>query len=100
LGWEWKREESEEILEIFNKAEDYMYHRKLHEGPSMRGKTIYAIINALYEKNKREEEHSRRVSELSVRLATECKLKEREIDEIKTTGLLHDIGKLVLMKQY
>jgi hypothetical protein len=39
-----------------------MYNKKLFEGPSMRGKTINAIINTLHEKNKREEQHSHRVS--------------------------------------
>jgi len=40
------------------KAEDRMYKKKLFESPSMRGKTIKAIISTLHEKNKREEQHS------------------------------------------
>ena len=64
FGWETKNNEEERIQEIFKKAEDHMYKKKLFESPSMRGKTINAIINALYEKNKREEQHSHRVSVL------------------------------------
>ena len=96
LGWEAKNNLEDDILEIFNKAEDYMYRKKLHEGPSMRGKTITAIINTLYEKNRRDEQHSRRVSELCGKLAVASKMLEREVDEIKSAGLLHDIGKIAI----
>jgi len=61
FGWESKINGEEDIQEIFKKAEDHMYKKKLFEGPSMRGKTINAIINTLHEKNKREEQHSHRV---------------------------------------
>jgi len=45
-----------------------MYKKKLFESPSMRGKTINAIIKTLHEKNKREEQHSHRVSALCERM--------------------------------
>jgi len=96
FGWEAKRSEDQDIHEVFNRAEDYMYKKKLFEGPSMRGKTIGAIINTLHEKNPREEEHSQRVSDLSRRLAEVLCLSVREIEEIKTVGLLHDIGKIAI----
>lgn len=96
FGWEAKLEQNEDIQEIFNQAENYMYKRKLFEGPSMRGKTIGAIINTLHEKNSREEQHSHRVAELCKQLATVSKLSEREIEEINNAGLLHDIGKIAI----
>lgn len=64
FGYETKRYEKEDILELFKKAEDYMYKRKLFEGPSMRGKTIKTIIKTLHEKNKREKQ-TRRTALLS-----------------------------------
>lgn len=64
FGYETKRYEKEDIRELLKKAEDYMYKRKLFEGPSIRGKTIETIIRTLHEKNKREEQHSYRVSAL------------------------------------
>ena len=100
VGWEVKYSQDEDILEIFNKAEDHMYRRKLYESPSMRGKTITAIINTLYEKNKREENHSRRVSALCVSLAEAYGFQEGEVDEIKTAGLLHDIGKIAVQETF
>lgn len=62
----------------------------------MRGKTIHAIIRALYEKNKREEQHSNRVSLLCKRMGLELGFTEGDINELKTVGLLHDIGKIAI----
>lgn len=96
FGYETKNTEEEIIEEIFKKAEDHMYKKKLFESPSMRGKTITAIIKTLHEKNKREEQHSHRVSELCKGMGESLRLPEYEIQELKTVGLLHDIGKIAI----
>jgi len=96
FGWESKNNEEEDIQEVLKKAEDYMYKKKLFEGPSMRGKTIKAIINTLHEKNKREEQHSHRVSALCNSIGKALALPDGEIEELKTVGLLHDIGKIAI----
>lgn len=84
------------MADVFKTAEDYLNKRKLTEGPSVRGKAIYTIINTLHEKNKREEQHSKRVSELSYELGKALRLSDREINELKTIGLLHDVGKIAI----
>jgi diguanylate cyclase (GGDEF)-like protein len=94
FGWETKNSEDDDIDDIFKRAEDYMYKKKLFEGPSMRSKTINAIISTLHEKNKREEEHSHRVSTLAVKLAQVMGFPERQVQEIKMASMLHDIGKI------
>jgi len=96
FGWESKNNEEEDIQEVLKKAEDYMYKKKLFEGPSMRGKTINAIINTLHEKNKREEQHSHRVSVLCNSIGEALGLADGKIEELKTVGLLHDIGKIAI----
>ncbi len=96
FGFATKYYEEEDIFEIFKKAEDFMYKKKLFESPSMRGKTIGVIINTLHEKNKREEEHSNRVSEYCNCLGKAMNLPDGEIQELKTVGLLHDIGKIAI----
>jgi len=73
-----------------------MYKKKLYESPSMRGKAIKAIINTLHEKNKREEHHSHRVSALCKNMGEALGLPEREIEELKSVGLFHDIGKIAV----
>ena len=96
FGYEIKRYETEDIRELFKKAEDYMYKRKLFESPSMRGKTIKTIIRTLHEKNKREEQHSYRVSALCESMGEALRLPEGEVHELKSVGLLHDIGKIAI----
>jgi diguanylate cyclase (GGDEF)-like protein len=96
VGFETKYNDEEDIFGVLKKAEDFMYKKKLFESPSMRGKTIGAIINTLYEKNKREEQHSHRVSEYCSYLGKAMKLPDGEIQELKTAGLLHDIGKIAI----
>lgn len=96
FGWEAKRSVEEEIHDVFNRAEDYMYKKKLFEGPSMRGKTIGAIVNTLHEKNKREEQHSHRVACLVRKLAQAMNMTDRDVEELNSAGLLHDIGKIAI----
>jgi len=83
-------------LETYKKAESYMYRKKLFESPSMRGKTINTIITTLHEKNKREELHSRRVSQLCEKMGEAMEYSEDKIKELKLVGLLHDIGKIAI----
>ena len=77
-------------------AEKMMNQSKLSESPSSRSRAVQAIINTLYEKNPREELHSRRVSDLAVRLGKAYGLKSKELAELRTVGLLHDIGKIAI----
>ncbi|ADK14552.1 HD domain-containing phosphohydrolase [Clostridium ljungdahlii] len=96
FGFDTKHYDDENVFEVLKKAEDFMYKKKLFESPSMRGKTIGAIINTLHEKNKREEQHSHRVSEYCNLLGKAMNLPEGEIQELKTVGFLHDIGKVAI----
>lgn len=95
-GWATKNDLDEHILDVLNKAEDYMYKRKLFEGPSMRSKTIGAIIQTLHEKNQREEEHSKRVSDYCEKLAKAMGFNDKDVAEMGSVGLLHDIGKIAI----
>lgn len=96
FGFDTKHYDDENVFEVLKKAENFMYKKKLFESPSMRGKTIGAIINTLHEKNKREEQHSHRVSEYCNLLGKAMNLPDGEIQELKTVGLLHDIGKVAI----
>lgn len=96
FGWAEKRTPSERLGETLKMADMFMNRHKLTEATSARGETIQAIINTLHEKNKREEEHSQRVSILSRALGEALNLDERQLRELKTMGLLHDIGKIAI----
>ncbi|MDX1358404.1 MAG: HD domain-containing phosphohydrolase, partial [Clostridia bacterium] len=86
--------------ELFKKAEDEMYRNKLHEVSSRRNEAIKIISDTLYEKNEREEAHSERVSQICVMLGTAVGLSRPELNELKTLGLMHDIGKIAVEDEY
>ncbi|MCT4617894.1 MAG: diguanylate cyclase [Marinisporobacter sp.] len=94
LGYETKEKLDEEIIEVLNRAEKYMYKHKLFESPNIKNKIIQTIISTLHENNQREEEHSKRVSEISVEIGKAMKLPPIEIKKLEMAGLLHDIGKI------
>lgn len=96
IGYAIVKSTEDTYASAFKMAEDYLNKRKLSEGPSVRGKAIYTIVNTLHEKNKREEQHSKRVSELGYGFGKALKLSDREVNELKTIGLLHDVGKIAI----
>ncbi|TZE81087.1 diguanylate cyclase [Calorimonas adulescens] len=96
FGYDTKENVDEDIFKILKSAEDYMYNHKVVESNSMRGNIINTILNTLHEKNPREEKHSKRVSELCQRIGAAMRLPETEINKLKVSGLLHDIGKIAI----
>ena len=96
FGFGTKNHIEQDILTIVKEAEDYMYRNKLFESSSMHFKTIEIISNALFEKNGRELLHSERVSKLCELLALKLGFDKDHIAFIKTTGLMHDIGKIAI----
>ncbi|HAF85053.1 MAG TPA: diguanylate cyclase [Sphaerochaeta sp.] len=86
----------DDINEVIRYAEKDVNTHKLMETPHMRGRAVYAIINTLHEKNKREELHSRRVSDFCEALAKALEMTEWQVSEMKLLGLMHDIGKIAI----
>jgi diguanylate cyclase (GGDEF)-like protein/PAS domain S-box-containing protein/putative nucleotidyltransferase with HDIG domain len=96
FGWETKNNATDDILKVLKSAEDYMYKHKIIENEGTRGNTINTIINTLHEKNPREEQHSKRVSEICQNIGRALGLSEIKISKLKVVGLLHDIGKIAI----
>jgi diguanylate cyclase (GGDEF)-like protein/PAS domain S-box-containing protein/putative nucleotidyltransferase with HDIG domain len=96
FGYKIKHHEKEDIQEIYRSAEDAMYREKLLEIPSMRSGAIETILSTLYEKDKSSEIHSRSVSDISEGLAKAYGMNRQDVAEVKTAGLLHDIGKIII----
>lgn len=99
FGYNTKTEMEQNIQDIFRSAEDHMYRHKLKESSIMRSRIIDVIVNILFEKNKREQNHSQRVSEISSAIAAEMYLDNETSQQIKLAGLLHDIGKIGISKE-
>ncbi|WP_191013832.1 HD domain-containing phosphohydrolase [Treponema zioleckii] len=60
----------------------------------MGNETIFSIANAVEARDKSTGRHSFRVAEYAVLIARELDFSEEELEQIKNTGLLHDIGKI------
>ncbi|GEM_PF-1057956 len=96
IGWETKESSHDDIREVFAKAEDFMYRKKITESQSMRNQTIKVIMHTLHEANAREKIHSERVSKLCRKIGEAMKLDNEVIKELELAGLMHDIGKIAI----
>lgn len=96
FGYATKNNTNENISDILKKAEDNMYKHKLLESQGMRDKTINILINTLYETHPIEESHGKNVSAMSVKIGEAIGMKAGDLEELKTAGLLHDIGKIAI----
>ena len=96
FGWETKRNPEEDIMKILKKAEDYMYEQKIIDNQVIKGNVINTINYSLFEKNKLEEQHSKRVGELCEKIGQTIGVSELEVIKFKTAGILHDIGKITV----
>ena len=99
IGWDTKIYKEQELREIYAKAEDHMYRKKITESQSMRSKTIKVILDTLNETNYREKIHSEKVSELSNKIGNAMGLNQQILKELEIAGLMHDIGKIGVSKQ-
>ena len=93
-GHETKTTASQSIIEVIANAENHMYRHKLYERSSIKSKTIDLIMNTLFEKSKREANHSNRVSQISQSIASKMDFNKDAINQIRIAGLIHDIGKI------
>lgn len=94
FGFDTKIDKTENILEIYKNAEDQMYRNKLFESESMRNNTIKIVMDTLFEKSPREMEHSKRVAGLCEDMATLLCFDKERVSDIKSAGMMHDIGKI------
>jgi len=94
IGWETKEKMDMSIKEVFSKAENHMYHRKITESQSMRNKTIRVILKTLNECHPRDRIHAERVSRLSRKIGEAMAVDPDVLNEIEVAGLMHDIGKV------
>lgn len=94
FGYATLHDTGRKLQDVLIEAENFMYQRKMYESVSMRNKTIDIIMNALYEKSDRELHHSQRVSRISAEIAEQLGFNADEVNKIRISGLVHDIGKI------
>jgi diguanylate cyclase (GGDEF)-like protein/PAS domain S-box-containing protein/putative nucleotidyltransferase with HDIG domain len=96
FGAKTKTHIDQDLQELYRDAEDLMYQDKLLYMQSSRSNLVDSILVTLNEKDNYSEQHSRTVSEIAAFLASNLGFSSNEVAEIKTAGLLHDIGKIII----
>lgn len=95
-GYAIKNSKEQSLHQVLRDAEDKMYKDKLFNRTSLRKDIINSILATLYEKYSGEEEHSKRVSDYAVMVARELACTDENILNLRTAGILHDIGKVAI----
>ncbi len=95
-GWAAKTNRGEDMHAVFKEAEDHMYRNKVAEQTSHRYQTIQLIVQTIYAKSPREQQHAQRVRQLCAQIGAAMGLNQSEIHQLSTAGELHDIGKIAV----
>ncbi|WP_319201658.1 HD domain-containing phosphohydrolase [uncultured Ilyobacter sp.] len=95
-GYSIKKSEGNSLESFLKEAENNMYKDKIFNQTSQRKSVINSIIATLHEKHPREEEHSKRVSDYSQQVGKALGYNNEKLINIKTAGMLHDIGKIAI----
>ncbi len=96
VGFDTKLSMDQHMKDIFTKAEDQMYRKKLYESQNMRHQTIHSILQTLYQKDLHEKIHSTNVSHISVQIGKEYGLTQEKLKALEVAGMMHDIGKIAV----
>ncbi|MDF2951490.1 MAG: diguanylate cyclase and metal dependent phosphohydrolase [Anaerocolumna sp.] len=96
VGYEAKTKPEEDMSEIQKNADGHMYKDKIKYGKTMRSQTIETVLRNINLKYDSEQIHTERVSEYCEAIGRALHLNEREIFDLKTAGILHDIGKITV----
>ncbi|MGB5823941.1 MAG: diguanylate cyclase, partial [Proteocatella sp.] len=96
IGYAIKQNSYEDINTIKKIADSNMYKNKAKHGRIMRSKTIETVIQSINNNYEQEQIHTERVSQYCEAIAREMNLNEKDIENIKMAGMLHDIGKIIL----
>jgi diguanylate cyclase (GGDEF)-like protein/PAS domain S-box-containing protein len=82
--------------DVVSEAEIDMYNKKLFEVSSKRSETIKTIMNTLYFKCPREEDHAHNVGELAVQIGQALGMRRDDVNLLRMMGQIHDIGKIAV----
>ena len=98
-GWDTKSNPYTHMDDVFKRADADMYTQKNSEKAQIRIQAIERIMQILFNKVPREENHAKRVSQISVNIGKALGLSEVELDKLKMSGFFHDIGKIAINKE-
>lgn len=95
-GFATKERAEQDIMRIFQQADELMYNHKLLENKDTRSAFILSLENKLISTTQESLEHTIRIREMSVMLGSALDLQESELERLALLGSLHDIGNIAL----
>ncbi|MFW6386784.1 MAG: HD domain-containing phosphohydrolase [Bacillota bacterium] len=93
LGYAVKKEKDVEIENVFRKAENWMYKRKLQESRNTQGTIIKSLKETLYSSTHETREHCERMSEMALKIGEKLGLSRDKMIDLELLAEFHDIGK-------
>ncbi|SHF12109.1 PAS domain S-box protein [Alkalibacter saccharofermentans] len=96
VGYATKNKLEEKLENIMVMADNDMYKDKIKFGKTMRSRTIETVLRNINFKYDQEQIHTERVSQYCEAIAKEMNYATDKVAEIKTAGVLHDIGKIMI----
>lgn len=94
LGYDTKNTNDYDLEKSITNAEEMMYKIKMLDSKSVKSRTLKIIINALHQKSKLDELHSKNVSKICGIFGETMGISKEKISELKILGDIHDIGKI------
>ncbi|PAT01387.1 hypothetical protein CI105_06640 [Candidatus Izimaplasma bacterium ZiA1] len=100
VGYDIIEDDETTFFEVYSKAENIMYRRKLTERSSRKSKTLDTIMETLNEKTEETKEHCDRVADYSEKLLKKIGYtRQIDIEEIRLLARIHDIGKITIAEE-
>ena len=99
IGIAVKSTPEQDIRAILKVSDDHMYRDKIKFGKLMRSQTIQMALQNINLNYEQEQIHTEKVSFYCEALARDMGFSEKETNDIKTAGALHDIGKIMVPSQ-
>ena len=92
FGWETKTDISTSLKDVYKKAEDNMYKKKLFESTSLRNNMILSIIRSLNYNNEYENKHSEGLKKIASKVTEALNIEDKQARLFKELCNFHDIG--------
>ncbi|MGL5149036.1 MAG: HD domain-containing phosphohydrolase [Clostridium sp.] len=98
LGIAIKENTRENIYDVLKEAEESVYRKKLFDNISIKNSILNSLKIGLEINSEETEEHNSRVAENCIKLGSKLGLNNYELDELKISAELHDIGMIGVSK--
>lgn len=98
VGYSVQMDLNDDLNEMHNRAEQWMYKYKFAESEEMKRRTIILALDRLFREHPAEEEHSKRVGAICEAIAAELGWNRADKEKLGVAGRMHDIGKIATRK--